>query len=162
MLRLTATIILLCVSIIAGLMTLITSSGSYDHTITNSRKMLAQFELASSNGVAAATDQPYMISLAPIDVANCDDKEFQAKRKAAGDKELLTAWRGEWTECFSPTSRTSSLIFDKNKYSLLGRVALDTAVFGSLCASSLFAALILFKSYFRRRKTGPSKPQPTP
>ncbi|MEP6784226.1 MAG: hypothetical protein ABI898_00630 [Sphingomonadales bacterium] len=161
MLKVFASIAFAILAAFSGLMFFI-SDGGVDHTIENSKTILSQFEREASNGVSPAGNGPYQISVTSIENAQCDDTKFQNARKSAGDKVLLTAWRGEWTECYSPVSKISTLIFDRDAYSILGSATADRFVFGMVSFLSLCLALYLFATrsepWFKTR----TKPQPTP
>ena len=77
----------------------------------------------------------YEISLKPggFDLCIRDNATFS---RIGQDEYVLTAWRGEWFECYAPAKRKSTLLLNPNAYTLLGRHWLDTAFFlviASLC-----------------------------
>jgi hypothetical protein len=163
MLRIASVLALLVTAVVAGLFVLVASSDTmFDHTIDNSKEILSQFRRAAAPGANTTGSGPYQVIQTPIEDAQCDDAQFQKNRKLAGDKVLLMIWRGEWMECYSSVSRTSTLTFDRNAYSVLGTLILDQIVFGAVCILSILAivgvALRRPRTWFRPR----SKPQPAP
>jgi hypothetical protein len=162
MLKVLASIALLMVAAIAGLLAVISDGAIVDHTIENSRTILSQFQKADSLGISQTGDAAYQVFAAAIDDAQCDKTEFQRERKSAGDKELLMVWRGEWMECYSPVSKTSTLTFDRSSYTMFGSFIADRVFYAAVSAFSLCGALYLLvkqsKSWFNRQ----SKSQPTP
>jgi hypothetical protein len=161
MLKILASIALFVFAGLAGLISLI-SDGGVDHTIENSKAILSQFQRGAVQGNELTENGAYQVFVTPIADAQCDDTKFQNARKLAGDRVLLTVWRGEWMECYSPVSKTSTLISDRDGYSFLGSLLADKIVFGILSVMSIFAALHLFarrsEPWFKRR----SKPPPAP
>ena len=163
MLRFAGAFVLLVTSALAALFVFLASRDDMlDHTIANSNLILKQFELADAFGADQTGNGAYQVREAPIDNALCDETGFQNARKAAGDKTLLTIWRGEWMECYSPVSKTSTLTLERNAYSAFGTLALDRIVFGIASVLSFLAAIALLlrrpKAWFKSRST----PQPTP
>ena len=82
----------------------------------------------------------YDISLKPggFDLCVRDNAAFS---RVGQDEYVLTAWRGEWFECYAPAKRRSTLLLNPNAYTLLGRHWLDTAFF-LVIASFCFAVSI--------------------
>jgi hypothetical protein len=157
MLRIVASFALVVVAAVAGLFALMSGLG-IDHTVDNSKAILAAFERASSQNPNHISNATYPVLATPIEDANCDDAKFQTGRSSAGDKILLTVWRGEWEECYSPVSKTSTLIVDSDGYSLLGRFWLDRIVCGLACLLSVCAA----SRIFARRSVPLFKRRPMP
>jgi hypothetical protein len=137
-----------------------------NHTAENDQLILADFERAAAelqrganvqrsiDVEASVAPHRYQVRVSPIDNAPCDNSAFVSRRKQEGDKELLTIWRGEWMECYSPISRTSTVSGSIYAYLHIPFFVIIVSAFSFFAAWRLTVA--------SRGRANPPKPQPTP
>jgi hypothetical protein len=126
------------------------SEPSVARSIENSNIMHRQFQLAASRieqfrtragrlptarefGLLAARKDAdrYEVEFMPDGFAQCDD-QAEAFASIPSGTYVLTAWRGEWSECYAPASGRSTLLFNASEY----------AIFGSQVADGLAMSLV--------------------
>ncbi|MDX2210684.1 MAG: hypothetical protein SFV20_10050 [Sphingopyxis sp.] len=140
------------------------SSGALvEHTIQNSLIIDRQFKQAAAAVKAfeaakgrlpsseefkfAHTKNPadkYEVALFAGNFDQCDDDVFHPKDDSEGPY-LLTVWRGEWMECYSPTTGQSTVTTNRADYFVTGSLWLDHVVFGTLAMASLLLAVKLWQ-----------------
>jgi hypothetical protein len=89
-------------------------------------------------------DTLYVVELFTAGFDLCDGNVFDSKD---GDTPayLLTVWRGEWMECYSPKTGQTTLTTNPADYFVTGGLWLDRAVFSALAIASLMLAVKLWK-----------------
>ena len=135
-----------------------------DHTIQNSRQLLADFKSTASfiedfrkrrNRLPSEKELGrwgfdngrlgYARIMDPAS-GNCGNDGVAKLGYPPKGKYLLCIWRGEWMEYYAPWSGRTTLSFDRVEYYTLGSAVKDTLLFGILAAASIFGSYFMWRT----------------
>lgn len=172
-LRRTLGLLLLCLALLCGLMTLAASGSSVEYSVAKSREIDRRFRLAAASITAferdhgrlpspaefhavfpQGDDQVFFIRLAEPGSDQCDEASGTYSRLRGRDY-VLSVWRGEWTECYAPSKGMSTLSLNPADYTMLGSVARDQSSFAAAGIACLLLAMLLWRRWGRSANNTP-------
>lgn len=147
---------------LAGGVMLLGYPASIAHTVSNGREIerqfrrggaaIAQFETVEqrlpapgeANALLAAAARGRYNVEWMASPSNCDaaSPAYGALQRSPY---VLTTWRGEWMECYSPTLGVTTVLTSPADYALLGAVAYDEWAIGALALLCLGSAVWLWR-----------------
>lgn len=168
--RRTVSLLLICVGLVCSLGALVTSGVGLEDSIAKSRVMDGEFRRAAAAiggferahgrlpspaefdaDLAFNAHGPYQIRLASPGFRDCDGV-IPAISQLQPPNYVLTAWRGEWTDCYAPTMGLSTLGLTPDDYAMLGSAALDHWVFGGGTFTCFLLAILLWRRWGAERE----------
>lgn len=140
------------------------SGGLVDHSMENSRQLLADFQTTTrfvrathtargrlpSNEELLAWSRENVRSGEPMILRPGDGQYGEEAVAALGrpprGQYLLGMWRGEWMEYYAPWSGQSTLSFNRGDYYLLGSQWMDVSLSGLLAFISIGGACMIWRN----------------
>jgi hypothetical protein len=136
-----------------------------EHTISNAQRLDKQFRQTataienfkrSTNRLPTPKElssllpqqarNAYEVIVIPNGFGQCDDKSDDYMRVSPGEYVLVT-WRGEWYECFVPSTQKSTLALNESDLTLTGSIGSDRLAFAAIALVSFFSAAFLWLKF---------------
>lgn len=86
----------------------------------------------------------YFLQLKPQGYMYCDSDLPAFTRPASGEY-VLVIWRGEWDECFAPSTNDSTVALDEGDFSVIGSRVLDKLVLPIVALICFWGAKLLWR-----------------